>query len=328
MTFCNFATALATAGLVLSPFASAEDARITCTGTVASVLNGGVGAAPFANVSVGETVVLTVDIEIARQLPFGDYVYLINHPSSELAVGTATDGLQYSPANAISLRNDFGQLGDIFGLNAVLAGDPSTVLQFALVDPTGLALDTEDLRDLYGTTLLLNRFVTSFRISNSVGSVEFALSSVQVDPAPGGPLGTSYCTAAPNSTGAIGITSAFGLQTPGDNDLSLIASGLPTQTFGYFLTSLDQDFVVGAGGSVGNLCLGGAIGRFVGPGQVTATDFGGEIALPVDLTELPTPTGLVVVQSGQTWNFQLWHRDTSAAGPTSNFTTSLEVTFQ
>ncbi len=46
-----------------------------------------------------------------------------------------------------------------------------------------------------------------------------------------------------------------------NNDLTLAASQLPNSSFGFFLTSRSQGFVMGPGGSQGNLCVGGAIGR-------------------------------------------------------------------
>jgi len=75
-----------------------------------------------------------------------------------------------------------------------------------------------------------------------------------------------------------------------------------------------------------NLCLGGSIGRFVGPGQVMNSGASGSFTLTVDLSALPTPTGLVTAQPGETWNFQAWYRDANP-GPTSNFTDAVAVTF-
>ena len=76
-----------------------------------------------------------------------------------------------------------------------------------------------------------------------------------------------------------------------------------------------------AGGSQGNLCLGGSIGRFL-PAQSTAA---GTFAMTVDLDAIPTPLGSVSVLSGETWNFQTWHRDLAG---TSNFTEGASVLFE
>ena len=82
---------------------------------------------------------------------------------------------------------------------------------------------------------------------------------------PTGGLGINYCSANPNSTGATGSISATGSDQAGLNDLTLTAGDLPTNSFGFFLASQTQSQVANPGGSAGNLCLGGAIGRYVAP---------------------------------------------------------------
>ena len=139
----------------------------------------------------------------------------------------------------------------------------------------------------------------------------------------GAPLGTNYCQAAVNSTGGPARMSASGSNIVADNDLVLRALGLPPNSFGFFLASTDQGFVAAPGGSQGNLCLGGAIGRYVGPGQIQNSGAGGTISLAIDNMQVPQPTGSVAIVAGETWNFQLWSRDISG----SNFTDGYEVTF-
>jgi hypothetical protein len=82
------------------------------------------------------------------------------------------------------------------------------------------------------------------------------------------------------------------------------------------------------GGSQGVLSLGGSIGRYVGPGQIRNTGATGSFSLVLDLAATPTPTGLVQVVAGETWNFQSWHRDAVGGTATSNFTDALELLFQ
>ena len=53
----------------------------------------------------------------------------------------------------------------------------------------------------------------------------------------------------------------------------------------------------------------------------------GTLVFPIDALALPTPTGFVVAQPGETWNFQAWFRD-SSPGTTSNFTDAVSITFQ
>jgi hypothetical protein len=144
----------------------------------------------------------------------------------------------------------------------------------------------------------------------------------------GGQIGTNYCTpGVPNSTGASGEMSASGSASVGNNDLVLEASSLPNNAFGFFLTSMTQGSVPQPGGSQGVLCLGGSIGRYVGPGQVQNTGLTGGFSLAVDLTQHPTPIGLVSVAAGEVWNFQGWHRDAVGGVATSNFTDGYEITF-
>ena len=142
-------------------------------------------------------------------------------------------------------------------------------------------------------------------------------------------IGMTYCSpAVVNSTGAPGEIRASGSIDIATNAVSLTASSLPNNAFGFFLTSQTQGFVTNPGGSVGNLCLGGAIGRYVGPGQIQNTGGAGEISLVLDLTMVPQPTGFVAVQSGETWSFSAWHRDAMGGMAVSNFTDGVEITFQ
>ncbi len=143
---------------------------------------------------------------------------------------------------------------------------------------------------------------------------------------PGG-LGTNYCAANPNSTGTTGAMSATGSASVASNDLALVASDLPMNAFGFFLVSNSQGFVTHPGSSAGNLCLGGAIGRYVGPGQVQQTDTSGQISLTIDNTVIPGPGGFHSASAGDVLNFQAWHRDAIGGVATSNFTDGLSVTF-
>ena len=112
------------------------------------------------------------------------------------------------------------------------------------------------------------------------------------------------------------------------NDLTLTAADLPPSSFGFFLASQTQGAVANPGGSEGVLCLGGAIGRFVGPGQIKNSGSNGEFSLALDLTALPSPTGFVAAMPGETWNFQAWHRDSVGGNAVSNFTDGLSTTLQ
>ena len=144
-----------------------------------------------------------------------------------------------------------------------------------------------------------------------------------------GSLGTRYCDpGAVNSAGTSGAMLASGSLTTSANALTIAAADLPSNSFAFFLISQTQGNVSNPGGSQGNLCLGGAIGRYVGPGQIVNSGTAGEVALTLDLTQTPQPTGFVSVQPGDTWNFQAWYRDAVGGMATSNFTDGLSITFQ
>ncbi len=146
----------------------------------------------------------------------------------------------------------------------------------------------------------------------------------------GGPTqpGSNYCTANNNSTGSAASMSATGSNQLLDNNVVLAASGLPNNAFGFFLTSTTQGFIANPGGSQGNLCLGGAIGRYVGPGQIKNSGATGAIDLAINVNSMPSPSGSVIVAPGQTWNFTAWYRDTIGGAATSNFADGYAITFQ
>lgn len=136
--------------------------------------------------------------------------------------------------------------------------------------------------------------------------------------------GEVYCSPATmNSSGASASIAALGSDVLADNALTLRASGLPTQTFGFFLNSLTEGSAVPPG-SQGTLCLGGAVGRF--SENVLNSGALGEFSLEVDLTMIPNnPPASAMI--GEVWKFQAWFRD---ANPqvTSNLTDAIRVTLR
>ena len=143
-----------------------------------------------------------------------------------------------------------------------------------------------------------------------------------------GAIGMNYCQANPNSTGQTGVMSVSGSAEVVNNNLRLESSNLPAFAFSFFITSPMQGFITNPANSSGNLCLGGSIGRYVGPGQIQQATSAGDIGLDLDLTMLPTPNGLVAVLAGETHNFQAWFRDAVMGVTTSNFTDGVSVLFQ
>ncbi len=143
-----------------------------------------------------------------------------------------------------------------------------------------------------------------------------------------GGINTNYCgPAVPNSTGASGTIAGFGSTSIAANDVTLVANALPTNAFGFFLTSRTQGLIQNPGGSQGNLCLAGSIGRYVGPGQIKNSGTTGSFSLALNLVNTPTPSGFVSVAAGETWYFQAWHRDSVGGLATSNFTDGMSIGF-
>jgi hypothetical protein len=143
----------------------------------------------------------------------------------------------------------------------------------------------------------------------------------------GGLDAARYCTpGVPSSTGQPGVIAATGSNVVQGNDVTLMASNLPLHSFGLFLTSRDQGNTYPVNNSQGRLCLGGSIGRYVGPGQIKNSGTSGAFSLAIDLTSLPQPLGHVTAQPGDAWSFQTWYRDANPTS-TSNFTDAVTVTF-
>ncbi|MEL6431084.1 MAG: hypothetical protein AAFR54_18020 [Planctomycetota bacterium] len=140
----------------------------------------------------------------------------------------------------------------------------------------------------------------------------------------GGGIGSNFCQANPNSTGRIGLMRGQGSLSVAANDVTLRAIQIPRFQFGIFIVSDVQGFVPNPGGSGGNLCVLGEIGRY--SEDILAADTNGTIQLAIDLGAVPRPTSFDSVQAGETWSFQLWHRDSTPVG--SNFTNGLAITFQ
>ncbi|MEM1449161.1 MAG: hypothetical protein AAGI22_08600 [Planctomycetota bacterium] len=131
----------------------------------------------------------------------------------------------------------------------------------------------------------------------------------------------TYCDdGAANSTGVPTRIDAVGSTSIAAANLRLVATEMPTQSFGYFLVSDRPNPMPNPGGPP--VCLGGGIGRFVGPGEIQSSGSAGRIEIPVDLTSLPVPTGPFAAQPFDTLYFQCWHRDLPTAG-SSNLSNAL-----
>jgi len=146
--------------------------------------------------------------------------------------------------------------------------------------------------------------------------------TVVLNSASGGGIGRSYCgPAVPNSSGASAVIAATGSTSAAANNLTLTATNLPANRFGYFLAAESQGFFANPGGSQGNLCLGSPLGRFAAQMQNSGPQ--GVISIVADISNVPL---LGPVMAGDTFNFQCWFRDVNP-GSTSNFTDAVSIQF-
>ncbi|MEO1696623.1 MAG: PQQ-binding-like beta-propeller repeat protein [Planctomycetota bacterium] len=137
------------------------------------------------------------------------------------------------------------------------------------------------------------------------------------------------CAAATaNSTGDTGRLRAPGSPVVALDNLSLVADRLPPFQFVLFLNAQSSGSTANPGGSQGDLCLGGSIGRYVAPGQIRRASPAGLATLQLDLDATPSGATLVPIAAGETWYFQAWHRDLVGGAATSNFTGAVSVAFQ
>lgn len=163
--------------------------------------------------------------------------------------------------------------------------------------------------------------------------------SLLIEYTTGGGLSTFCDPAANNSTGLPTVLTGA-MSAPGGSGLHLEAAQGPPGQFGYFLVGTapqDPGAAVGSGflclsltggNLVGRYNVGGgnlnSIGLFDGSGilqnGVGTSSVGSGFDVP---SALPLP-GSPSIQSGETWHFQLWHRED---GGDSNLSNGLSVTF-
>ena len=147
----------------------------------------------------------------------------------------------------------------------------------------------------------------------------------------------------PNSTGAP-TTLTGSMSGAGSSGLHLEASQGPPNQFGYFLIGTGvQD--PGIALSNGHFCLlsgmGNAFGRYNVAGGSVLNSVGlfsaagvmqnqvgtSSVGTGYDVPSTIPISGSPMINAGETWRFQLWHRDSAAGQGTANFSNGLSVTF-
>ena len=153
------------------------------------------------------------------------------------------------------------------------------------------------------------------------------------------PAGTPFCDPMDNNSTGLPTVIQGNWGSGVGSDLHLSASQGPPGEFGFFLVG--TGFVEpGVPVSLGRLCLDGSMGNEFGRYSVSGTDRNstGQFDAQGDLVNLvgtagsgmgfDVPqtlplTGLPMIQAGETWHFQMWHRDVGG----STFSNGLSVTF-
>ncbi|MEM6568263.1 MAG: hypothetical protein AAF957_07620 [Planctomycetota bacterium] len=127
-----------------------------------------------------------------------------------------------------------------------------------------------------------------------------------------------FCTANPTSSGARARMGWGGSVAVADNNLQISASNVGTTGLVVFIMGSESNQVP-IGPSDGLLCVGGSIFRLgaAPPDPLFQTAW-----FALDLNSTP----LTMVDPGETWHFQAWFRDMTAAG--SNTTDGLLVPFK
>jgi hypothetical protein len=128
---------------------------------------------------------------------------------------------------------------------------------------------------------------------------------------------TSYCVAAPNSTGSGAQISGIGTTSIAANDFGLRTTNLPANAVGlYFMgtTTLQQPF------GNGFRCVGGSIVRL----PIINADASGVAQYILNQASLPAGSQ---PQPGDVRRFQFWYRNVAAGGAGFNLSNGLEARF-
>ncbi|MCP4166120.1 MAG: hypothetical protein GY759_09535 [Chloroflexi bacterium] len=135
------------------------------------------------------------------------------------------------------------------------------------------------------------------------------------------PFGELVCDGQTNSTGNAATMEISGSRKTEFGHLRLRVNSLPVGFAGYALAGRASTLVPNAGGSMGNLCVGGQLARL--KDQVQLSDASGQIDVGVPMGQMPTEP-VSAIAAGETWYFQMWYRD----GAASNFSDAVSVVFQ
>lgn len=134
----------------------------------------------------------------------------------------------------------------------------------------------------------------------------------------------TYCTTSPNSVGSGATIGWMGSPNVSTNTFELTAMGAPALKPAIFFYGGDQ---VASPFGNGVRCVGSLAGEGVfrlGPPIMTTPSGAASFSLDANAIAAPAPGSF---ETGDTYNFQLWYRDSTGAGAGFNLTDGLSVTF-
>ncbi|MEZ6015606.1 MAG: hypothetical protein R3F49_10860 [Planctomycetota bacterium] len=312
---------LLTALLALAPAAVAGEYVLTVHGTVANA-GPAPSSGPFTGVTSGDPVTLRLEVFVPGTVVSpGQYVsYTIDAAASTLEIGGAVGALA---GGNVALQNDFPVADGIRMFGAPLAGGGS--IAFECGEATGTMFSSADISMELGTLSASIFSSYNFLLTGNGGFVEIQPTDVTI----GVPtIGSVFCTAGavPNSTGLASSIFATGSDVLADDDVTLHVANAPANSFGYFITSPTDPTSCVLTGGPGQLCLCSPVGRYLN--SIQSSGALGTYEHRIDVTAMPQPNGLVAAQVGETWSFQVWHRDSVMGTATSNFSDGVSVTFR
>jgi len=220
---------------------------------------------------------------------------------------------------------------DRFGFSVAMSGERLAVGAFAASAPatgagaayifdvtTGAELykltpsATESIHDQFGTSVAMNGDRTLIGAANEAGV--FAATGAAYLFA-GAPPGSSYCTAAPNSTGLGSMIHTSGSPSLADESLSLHATNAPAgQPCLFYVGTIPLSTPFGDGFR----CVGGSALRLNPPVMESASTYTKTIDFSAH--------GPALTSMGTAY-FQCWYRDPAAGGAGFNLSDGLELPF-
>ena len=138
------------------------------------------------------------------------------------------------------------------------------------------------------------------------------------------PVGDVYCDESINANNVADI--AVSTADSGAPSIFVSITNGPPNQFIYLLVGDGTGSVDQPPGAKGSLCVvgGSCLGRY--DKDIGVIDAGGKYSLDLFQTVSTPCSGTVVIDSGSTWNFQMWHRQ--PMGQPATFSSAISVTFE